>query len=101
MASLESLTELGQSPWLDNLRRDWLQDGTLSRWVEGGIRGLTSNPSIFQKAISGSELYDQQFSSLLGEGRSVNEAYWAMVTSDIEGALDALMHRPLRAEGLA
>ena len=41
----------GQSPWLDNLRRDWIQDGELARWVDRGVRGVTSNPSIFQKAI--------------------------------------------------
>ena len=53
--------EQGQSPWLDNLRRDWLQDGTLAGLVDQGIRGVTSNPTIFAKAISGQDTYDDQF----------------------------------------
>jgi len=50
--------EQGQSAWLDNLRRDSLVDGSLQRAITAGIRGLTSNPTIFQKAITGSTLYD-------------------------------------------
>ena len=51
----------GQSPWLDNLRRDWIRDGELARWVARGVRGVTSNPSIFQKAMTGQAVYDDQF----------------------------------------
>ncbi|MDG2111674.1 MAG: transaldolase family protein, partial [Actinomycetota bacterium] len=79
-----------QSPWLDNLRRGWITSGELDRWVAGGIRGLTSNPAIFQKAIDGSADYDEQFGSLVREGTVVESAYWHLVTSDIEGALAAL-----------
>src|SRR6185436_6411668 len=57
---------MGQSPWLDNLRRGWLTDGELAAWVDRGIRGLTSNPSIFQKAISTGTDYDEQFGDLIG-----------------------------------
>ncbi len=49
---LHELQDHGQSPWLDNLRRGWITSGELATWVERGVRGLTSNPSIFQKAIS-------------------------------------------------
>ena len=80
----------GQSPWLDNLRRGWITSGELDRWVASGIRGLTSNPAIFQKAIDGSADYDEQFGSLVREGTPVESAYWNLVTSDIEGALAAL-----------
>lgn len=80
----------GQSPWLDNLRRDWLTNGELQSWVDRGIRGVTSNPSIFQKAIEGSADYDQQFFALMAEGLSVKDAYWELVTTDINGALDVL-----------
>jgi transaldolase len=80
----------GQSPWLDNLRRDWLVDGELARWVERGVRGVTSNPSIFQKAMSGGSAYDEQFEQLLVEGHTPTEAYWAMVTADIEDTLALL-----------
>ena len=53
--------DFGQSPWLDNLRREWVNSGRLQEWVDNGVRGLTSNPSIFEKAISTSYAYDKQF----------------------------------------
>ena len=88
---LKDLYLLGnQSPWLDNLRRGWITSGELDRWVESGIRGLTSNPAIFQKAIEGSADYDLQFGQLIKDGVAVKQAYWDLVTSDIEGALAAL-----------
>lgn len=87
---LRSLLEQGQSPWLDNLRRGWLTGGELAAWVDSGIRGLTSNPSIFQKAISAGTDYDEQFGELIDSGASVDDAYWGLVTSDIEGALRLL-----------
>jgi transaldolase len=87
---LAALHELGQSPWLDNLRRGWLTGGELATWVERGIRGLTSNPSIFQKAISSGSDYDEQFGDLVAGGTAVDDAYWQLVTSDIEGALALL-----------
>ncbi len=79
-----------QSPWLDNLRRGWITSGELDKWVSAGIRGLTSNPAIFQKAIEGSEDYDPQFRQLIKDGVAVKQAYWDLVTSDIRGALKAL-----------
>ena len=78
----------GQSPWLDNLKRSYLTNGTLRDLVAGGIRGLTSNPTIFQKAIQGSADYDEQQTALVASGSSVTEQYWAMVLADINGALD-------------
>ncbi|MDH3755895.1 MAG: transaldolase [Acidimicrobiia bacterium] len=83
-------TEQGQSPWLDNLRRGWITSGQLERWVENGVRGLTSNPSIFQKAIAGSEAYDHEFRDAISSGASVEDSYWRLVTSDIEAALAIL-----------
>ncbi|HEY3141342.1 MAG TPA: transaldolase [Acidimicrobiales bacterium] len=82
--------EHGQSPWLDNLRRGWITGGELERWVERGVRGITSNPTIFQKAISSGNEYDTQFGSLVGQGESVEKAYWDMVIADIEDALRIL-----------
>jgi transaldolase len=79
----------GQSPWLDNLRRGWLTGGELAGWVERGVRGITSNPTIFQKAIEGSAEYDDQLRGLAAKG-SVEDAYWAMAVSDIEAALAIL-----------
>ena len=90
----------GQSPWLDNIRRGWITSGELERWVARGVRGLTSNPSIFQKAIQGSAEYDQQFTEAIGSGLDVEASYWELVTSDISAALDIL--RPVydQSEGL-
>ncbi len=82
--------EQGQSPWLDNLRRGWLHDGELARWVDAGVRGITSNPSIFQKAIEGSADYDEQFARLVAEGQSTEASYWELVVDDIRGALALL-----------
>ena len=86
----------GQSPWLDNLRRDWIQDGTLAGWVERGVRGITSNPSIFQKAIAGQAVYDDQFRDLVQGGSSTEDAYWDLVVTDIESA--TAMLRPVYDE---
>ena len=80
--------ELGQSPWLDNLKRSYLTSGQLAALRDRGVRGLTSNPSIFQKAIQGSPDYDEQFSPLAADEHPVIDDYWAMVLADIHGACD-------------
>jgi transaldolase len=80
----------GQSPWLDNLRRGYLRSGELQAYVDRGVRGITSNPSIFEKAISQGDDYDEQFDRLRGEGASVEDIYWAMVVDDISEALEVL-----------
>ena len=82
--------EQGQSPWLDNLTRVYLRDGTLRRLVADGIRGVTANPTIFAKAIEGSDAYDEQFAALIAQGRPVTDAYWDLVTDDIGDALGVL-----------
>ena len=83
-------TEHGQSPWLDNLRRGWITSGELARWVDNGVRGITSNPTIFQKAIDGSADYDDQFADLVRDGGLADDVYWKLVTTDIEDALAVL-----------
>lgn len=85
--------EQGQSPWLDNLTRGHLLRGELERLVAAGIRGVTSNPTIFAKAISSSDDYDEQFRILMKAGMNVTDAYWTMVIDDIRGALAVL--RPI------
>jgi transaldolase len=89
-------SQQGQSPWLDNLKRGWITSGELERWVERGVRGLTSNPTIFQKAIADSPDYDAQFGELVGGGSTVEDSYWSLVTADIEDALRIL--RPVHDE---
>ena len=88
--------EQGQSPWLDNLKRGYLVSGELARMVERGIRGITSNPTIFQKAISAGSDYDKQFEVLTKRHESVDDAYWDLVIVDIEHALQVL--RPVYDE---
>ena len=82
--------EQGQSPWLDNVNRAYLRDGTLADLVVDGIRGVTANPTILARAIEGSPDYDEQFSTLISTGRPLTDAYWELVISDITGALDIL-----------
>jgi len=96
MGRLQQLyAEHGQSPWLDNLKRGWITSGELRRWVDRGVRGVTSNPTIFAKAIEGAADYDDQFRQLVKE-RTVEESYWELVKQDIEDALAIL--RPLAEE---
>ncbi len=90
MTTLHDLYESqGQSPWLDNLRRDWLRDGTIARFVDQGIRGMTSNPTIFAAAISGQATYDDEFRTLIAT-TSVEDAYWDLVLDDIAAAAGVL-----------
>ena len=94
MGKLHDLYEQqGQSPWLDNLKRGWITGGELKKWVERGVRGVTSNPTIFAKAISGAADYDEQFTELVREGKTVEQSYWELVKADIEDALAIL--RPI------
>ena len=60
MKATAKLHDLGQSLWLDNLERRWLASGELARRIEAGVRGITSNPTIFAKAMAGSDAYDEQ-----------------------------------------
>ncbi|MFL6104187.1 MAG: transaldolase [Actinomycetes bacterium] len=91
MTMLERLYgEQGQSPWLDNLTRVHLRDGTLGRLVAGGVRGVTANPTILARAIEGSDAYHEQFATRIGQGRPVLEAYWDLVADDVVAALGVL-----------
>ena len=90
MSRLQDLyQQQGQSPWLDDLKRSYLRDGTLARMVNDGIRGVTSNPTIFAKAISGEDTYDEEFATLARKG-TVLDAYWRMVMDDVTDACGVL-----------
>ncbi len=91
-------TEQGQSPWLDNLRRGWLHGGEMQKWIDRGVRGLTSNPSIFAKAMTDTEEYDADLRHLVSEGKSVTDAYWDLVVDDIKAAT-ALLHPVFETSG--
>jgi transaldolase len=91
MSRLKDLyTQEKQSPWLDNLKRGWITSGEIQTWVDRGVRGITSNPTIFQKAIADGTAYDEQFGGLVERGTSVEDAYWDLVTQDIRSALAIL-----------
>jgi transaldolase len=82
--------EQGQSPWLDDLPRRFLLDGTLARYVEEGIRGVTANPTIVARSIEGSDVYDDQLAALRTRGCTAEEAYWELATDDVRRALGLL-----------
>jgi transaldolase len=91
MGRLHDLYDLeGQSPWLDNLRRGWIDSGELQRWIDRGVRGLTSNPTIFAKAMMETTDYDSDLAGLVTGGATVDDAYWSLVVADIEQALAIL-----------
>jgi transaldolase len=79
----------GQSPWIDNLQRSYLTTGRLKELVDDGIRGVTSNPTIFQRAIEASSDYDDDFRELVAR-ESVDAAYWDMVIDDVTKACGVL-----------
>jgi transaldolase len=80
----------GQSPWLDNVRREWIQDGTMKGWVDRGVRGVTSNPTIFQKAISQGTAYDDQMRDLLEHEDDPKEIFVALAGRDIGEGCDLM-----------
>jgi transaldolase len=84
----------GQSPWIDNLTRPSLRDGGLADLVARGIRGVTSNPTIFEKAMTGSDAYDEQFRSFVDKASfdrgDVENAFWDMATDDVRDACGVL-----------
>src|SRR5215510_6493375 len=91
MNPLLQLITCGQSYWLDNLTRDMITNGELSgRITEQGLRGITSNPAIFHKAIVGSREYDAQIRRLVHEDKEVTEIYEQLVVTDIKNACDIL-----------
>jgi transaldolase len=89
MKPTEKLHELGQSLWLDNITRTMLDDGTLERYIaELSITGLTSNPTIFDKAIGGSEAYDDQISECGERGVEPEEIFFELAISDLRRVTD-------------
>jgi transaldolase/glucose-6-phosphate isomerase len=90
MSKLHDLAQLGQAIWLDDIRRSYLTNGELAELVKQGLRGLTSNPTIFEKAINGSADYDAQMRALVRAGKSTTEIYEALAIDDIRQAADIL-----------
>jgi transaldolase len=86
---LKTLGTFGQSIWLDYIRRDLITSGQLRRLIEeDGLRGMTSNPSIFEKAIVDSHEYDQDIRTMASEGKGVNAIYETLSQRDVQSAAD-------------
>jgi transaldolase len=90
MTKMHELAELGQSIWLDYISRSLIASGELQKLVDQGLRGVTSNPSIFEKAIAGSADYDEDLNRLVRDGKSVAEIYEDLAMADIRSAADIL-----------
>jgi transaldolase/glucose-6-phosphate isomerase len=92
MNTLKALGEAGQSPWLDNLQRSLVESGDLARMVEvDGLKGITSNPSIFEKAIGESTEYAEAIKAFTaGQAPSITQTYEHLVIADIRAAADVL-----------
>ena len=101
MNPLLRLGELGQSPWYDNITRDLIASGELARLIrDDGLRGMTSNPTIFEKAVAGSGSYDEDIRRLGRAGRSPGEIFEALAVADVRAACDAFAELHRRTGGL-
>ena len=96
MTRLKELAKLGQSVWLDYISRSLIASGELQSLIGEGLGGITSNPTIFEKAIAGSGEYDADIRRLSAQGKSDIEIYEALAIDDIRRAADLL--RPLHEE---
>jgi len=91
---LLKLHVLGQSIWLDYIRRDLISSGELRRLIaEDGLRGITSNPAIFEKSITGSDEYNEDIRAMALQGKSAMAIYEALSQGDVQRAADEF--RPL------
>jgi transaldolase len=88
---LHELSELGQSVWIDSLSREWLETGELARMMrEDAVVGVTSNPTIFQKAMSEGDWYDEQLREVLNGEDDLKEIFLQLAVRDIERACDLM-----------
>jgi transaldolase len=101
MKPTQELHELGQSLWIDNITRDMLKNGTLQRYIdELSVTGLTSNPTIFDKAISGGNAYDTQIVELHERGMEPEEAFFELALADLRDAAELFEPVSQRTDGL-
>ena len=86
MDRLREIQRLGQSVWYDNISRDLLESGEIAGLVDAGVTGLTSNPTIFEKAISAGAVYDNSLAALAADGLDANACYEQLAFEDIRCA---------------
>src|SRR5579872_2765819 len=90
---VQQLLDAGQSVWIDNVRRSMFASGELKRLIDTGLRGMTSNPTIFEKAIGAGNDYDEQLSQLIGTEKNADALFWDLAIQDIQSACDGF--RPI------
>jgi transaldolase len=89
---LQELREAGQSVWIDFLARDWVRDGDLAKQAEAGVLGITSNPTIFESAMSEGDAYDEQIRRELDAGvDDLEDLFWRLAVTDVQEACDVLL----------
>src|SRR6516225_4363673 len=93
MTKMHELAQLGQAIWYDYIRRAFIASGDLQALIDQGLRGVTSNPTIFEKAIVGSADYDEDLRWLVEAGKSVDDMYEALAIDDVGRAAD--LFRPV------
>lgn len=89
--TLHELAEAGVSVWLDDLNRSMVADGDLQDYIDRGVLGVTTNPTIFATALSEGEAYSDQVGELAGQGQDVDEAVFAITTRDVQDACDVFL----------
>ncbi|MDX1413233.1 MAG: bifunctional transaldolase/phosoglucose isomerase [Candidatus Promineifilaceae bacterium] len=90
MSKIHELNNLGQSIWYDNIRRGLITDGGMQKLIDIGVVGVTSNPSIFEKAIAKSDDYDDDLQQLVQDGKNAGQIYEALAIEDIANTADLL-----------
>jgi transaldolase len=88
--AIRELARLGQSVWYDGLKRDLIRSGALARLIDDGVRGLTTNPAIYEKAIAGTADYDADIAALGASGLDAKSIYEAMAVQDLRAAADLM-----------
>lgn len=89
---VKQIHDFGQSIWLDFIDRNFIKSGELKKLIdEDGVRGVTSNPAIFEKSISGSDAYDEQIAELSRQGKRNDEIFYAVAIDDIKAATDLFL----------
>src|SRR5690242_21509067 len=87
-SAIQQLREIGQSLWLDNIRRQLITSGELARLRDEGVTGVTSNPTIFEKAVSGSTDYDEAMVQLVRDKVKPEDMLWNLMIEDVQAAAD-------------
>lgn len=98
--AIHKLNEFGQSVWIDNINRHMLKSGRLKEMIGLGLRGMTSNPTIFEKAIISGSDYDEEIDKLHRQGSSTFEIYDALTTKDVQDAADIFLPVYKKTRGL-